>query len=95
MGLLEGKHRKYYDAKLYWNYKLNSSSNEVECIQNLLARTQDFINYIKKEYSDKTILIVSHGATIRALNFIISGYNDNTDFLTFSVPNCCDFEYYL
>ena len=95
LGLLEGKNRESYDAKLYWDYKLNSSFNEVECIQHLLARTEDFIKYLKEEYNDKTILIVSHGATIRALHFVIKGYNENTDFLTLNVPNCCVFEYYL
>ena len=95
LGLLEGKNRASYDAKLYWNYELNSSFNGVECIQNLLARTEDFIKDLKEEYYDKTILIVSHGATIRALNFVIKGYDKKTDFLALDVPNCCVFEYYL
>lgn len=95
LGLLEGKHRKYYDPKLYWNYKLNSNLNEVESIQNILSRAEQFIKALKKEYSDKTVLIVSHGATIRALHYIIKGYDENTDFLTINVPNCCIFEYYL
>lgn len=95
LGLLEGKHHSCYDAKLYWDYKLNSNLNEVEPIQNILLRTKEFIDYLKCEYSDKTILIVSHGGTIRALNFVINGYDENTDFLKFAIPNCCIFEYFI
>ena len=40
---------------------------------------------MKKEYYDKTILIVSHGGTIRALHHVINGYNENTNFLEIKI----------
>lgn len=82
-----------YDTKLYWNYKLNSSKNGVEAIKTLFDRVSIFLDKIKQKYDDKTILIVSHGATIRALNYIINGFKEDEDFLKFDVRNCSLFEY--
>ena len=50
---------------------------------------------IKEKYSDKTILIVSHGATVRALHFALTSYKEDEDFLKFDVPNCAIFKYDL
>ena len=93
LGLLEGKKNDLYNAQLYWNYNLNSNKDNVESVQEILKRTEQFIDYLKKEYYDKTILIVSHGGTIRALHHVINGYNENTNFLEIKIPNCCIFEY--
>ena len=93
LGLLEGKKSNLYNAELYWNYNLNSNKENVEPIQELLQRTQRFINYLKRGYYNKTVLIVSHGGTIRALHHVITGYRDNTNFLEIKIPNCCIFEY--
>lgn len=95
MGNYEGKETRLYNGKKYWNYKLNYSDNGVEPVQDLFKRTSEFINDLKKNYKDQTILIVSHGATIRALHFCISNYKGNEDFLAFDVPNCAVFEYDL
>ena len=88
MGEFEGKDFSIYSAGNYWNYDLNSGDYGVEKIQDLFKRTQNFMEMLKENYSDKTVLVVSHGATIRALNFVIKGYNKNIDFLKFEVPNC-------
>ena len=61
----------------------------------------DYTQFIKKyvllfENSlDKTILIVSHGATVRALHFALTSYKEDEDFLKFDVPNCAIFKYDL
>ncbi len=93
MGELEGKHRKHYNPKLYWNYEINSNLNGVEDLQSLFSRTECFMRDLKNNYADKTILVVSHGATIRALNYIIKGYNSKTNFLDMKIANCCVLEY--
>lgn len=94
-GNLEGKDSKLYKTINYYDFKSNSNEYGVENVKNLFARATNFLNEIKEKYYDKTILIVSHGATIRALHFVIKGYDENTDFLELNVPNCCVFEYYL
>lgn len=95
LGEYEGSHvnDKGYNASLYWDYKLNSNEKQVEPLKDLLNRAQIFIEDIKQKYDDKTLLIVSHGATIRAINYIINGYTEDEDFLKFDVRNCSLFEY--
>lgn len=93
MGFLEGKPHELYKKYDYWNYKKNSSENKVESITMLLKRTKEFLDKIKKKYPNKTILIVSHAATIRALHFNIKGYDENTNFLSFNPENGAVYEY--
>lgn len=87
MGEFEGKDYHLYKNYDYYNYKENLSSHGVESIRNLLDRTKIFLDKIKNEHEDKTILIVSHAATIRSLHYNITGYDENTHFLDFKVEN--------
>lgn len=82
-----------YDGRFYWDYTLNSSSKGVEPVQDLLHRVSSFYEELKSTYKDSNILIVTHGAIVRALHFIITGYNEDTNFMAFDVPNCHVFEY--
>lgn len=93
LGEFEGKHKDFYDGKFYWNLKINSSDKGVESPKNLLARVASFYKDILSKHNNETILIVSHGAVVRSLNFVINGYDDNTDIYAFDVPNCHVFEY--
>ena len=66
----------------------NYSEKDLEPIKNVLERAKSFLNDIKKEYiNDERVLVVSHGALLRALHFEIVGYNDETDFHDFSFKN--------
>lgn len=93
LGEFEGKSCNLYDSHYYWNRKINSSSYGVESANDLITRVQSFYDELKNKYSEKSILIVTHGAIVRTLNFIIEGYDDETDFSSFDVPNCHVFEY--
>lgn len=92
-GQLEGKDISCYDSHSYWNYQLNMSNQGVESIQTLFKRVSDFYQDLKNQYSNQTVLIVTHGAVVRVLHFIINDYNENTNFLSFKIPNCKLFEY--
>ncbi len=93
LGIFETKESELYNKELYWDYKANSNFGGVEPIQDLFNRVQDFYNELKTNYSDKTILIVSHDAPIRALNYIIKGFDENTKFLDLVINNGCILEY--
>lgn len=92
-GDYEGKKINYDLIENQWNYKLNDSSNNIESIEACLIRAKKFLDKIKKEYSNKTILIVSHGSFIKCLHYNIIGYNENTDFLDFFPKNTTIYEY--
>ena len=68
-------------------------SRAIETAKDLFARASDLLNDIREKYSDKTVLVVSHGATIRALHYIITGYDEKTNFLEMKIPNCSILEY--
>ena len=56
-----------------WDYNLNDKSCNIESIKECLNRAKVFLDKVKKEYPNKTILIVSHGSFIKALHFNIIG----------------------
>lgn len=76
LGEFEGKSRTEYDAKKYWNYELNSGDRGVEKVRDIILRSEDFLKELKEKCPDGNILIVSHGAVIRALHHLLVG----TDF---------------
>lgn len=76
LGEFEGKSRTEYDAKKYWDYELNSGDRGVEKVRDIISRSEDFLKELKEKCPDGNILIVSHGAVIRALHHLLVG----TDF---------------
>lgn len=92
-GTLEGKTIDFDLISSQWDYKLNDSSNNIESLLDCLARANDFLQKIKREYPNKNILIVSHGSLIKALHFNLVGYDENTDFLSFNLKNTALYEY--
>lgn len=75
LGNFEGKSRTLYDAKKYWDYELNTGEEGVEKIQDVIERAENFLNELKEKYNDKSVLIVSHGAVVRALDHLINNVN--------------------
>ena len=72
LGNLENKNRKLYDVNKYWDYNLNSNDEDVEPIQDIFKRCNNFVDDLKKNYQDDAIiLIVSHGAITRCLHHIL------------------------
>lgn len=92
-GLFEGKTIDTNLIKNMWDYQLNTSTNNIESIKDCLKRSKEFLDKIKKEYPNKTILIVSHGGLIKTLHFNIIGYTKDTDFLSFNPQNATIYEY--
>lgn len=89
MGKLEGTFREKYDYKKFWDYKLNCGEDDIEKVQDIFKRCEDFLNYLKENYNDKSILIVTHDATLRTLHHILYNTDRNKDLFNFSIQNCC------
>ena len=92
-GDYEGKPINFDSIVSQWDYKLNDSSHNIESIQDCLLRAKKFIDKVKVEYPNKTILIISHGGFIKMLHFNLIGYDKNTDFLSFNPQNTVLYEY--
>lgn len=86
MGEFEGKNHVLYTKCDYWDYKENNDDKNVEPVRQLFSRTKKFIDELKnKNYEN--VLLVSHSATIRAINYNVLGYDEDTNFLDFKPQN--------
>lgn len=88
MGELEGKSRDLYDSKKFWDYNLNYDAQGVEKVQDIFIRCKDFLDYVIRKHSGGNILIVSHGAPIRAMHHILNKSNLDGNLLDIKIDNC-------
>ena len=87
-GQLEGHIYTEYDHEKYWDYNLNCNDLEIEPIKDLFARCNSFIEYIKENYNDKDILIVTHGGVFKCIYHILNNTDLNTNLSDVKVENC-------
>ena len=87
MGKFEGKKREEFDLEKYWDYSLNSTDEEVEGVQEIFKRSQEFLDEMINKNKDKKILIVTHNANVKAIHHILRKTDLNSN-LVFEVPNC-------
>lgn len=88
MGELEGKSRDEYDFTKFWDYNLNLGDYGVEKVQDIFKRCRDVLNYIIKKHPGKDILIVSHGAPVRAMHHLLKNSDLNGNLRNIDVKNC-------
>ena len=95
VGKLEGTSSSNYDVKKYWNINYEKDELDIETSKKLIARAQQFIDYIKNNYDDKSILVVAHGDIIKAIHYVIVGYDENTDLTEFHIEHNKIYKYVL
>lgn len=71
-----------------WNYKENIKYKNVEPIVETCNRVWTLLDEIKKKYSEKNILLVTHGGTIRVINTYFNGLDQNGIVSRIEVSNC-------
>lgn len=88
LGDLEGKNKKDYNVKEYWDISLNSNEHGVEPIKNVISRCEEFLDYLKENYNESdNILIVSHNAVVKAIINIIENKKYKTKLEVYNIPN--------
>ncbi len=87
-GKLEGTDFKDYDGVKHWDYNLNLGDNGIEPVQDIIKRTKDFVEYLKQNYNNQSILIVTHGSIVRALHHILHNTDLNSELCNFTIGNC-------
>ena len=92
-GNMEGTSFSNLDRAIYWDYLKNTNEKGVEPVRNLLSRTRNFLESIVEKHKDKTVLIVTHGSTLRALHYGLMGYTEKEEFVKLGVKNCQIFQY--
>lgn len=88
LGSYEGKPRSLYDYDKYMNYNLNSKDNGVEGLQQLLERVTKFLNYLKINYKDSKIVVVTHGAVMKVIPYYFDKIPEDGIIKSKTIDNC-------
>jgi len=94
-GEFQGKRRTDINLKDYWNIKKNIKYQKAENITDLYNRIISLIIDIKKQYSDKNVLLVTHSGICRILHYYFNGINKDGDMTEYESTNCSFEEYEL
>lgn len=86
-GDFEGKQLDI-DENLIANLNANLKINNIECAVDFYNRVSKFLDYIKKNFSDKKILLVTHGGTSRAIESYFYGIDENGNMPPMTLNNC-------
>ena len=87
-GEFEGMKKEEFDFKRYWSYKQDYQYEKAENIREFFERVYKFLNRLKKEYSDKSILIVTHGGISIPVNCYFNGIPEDDNLLKLALKNC-------
>ena len=92
-GEFEGKTREEIQDENWYseilnNYSLNKEYKGVETIQDLCNRVWNLIDELKEAYTEKNILIVTHGGVTRAINGYFNGANEEGILEDLNLNNC-------
>lgn len=95
-GKFEGKTRKEFNFDEIWNYKLDKQYEDAESVGELFTRVQRFLEKIKEEYKDRTVLLVTHGGVCVPIRATLEGIPKGMEVLRgLGLENCEVKEYEL
>lgn len=95
-GEFEGKTRKEFNFDEIWNYKLNKQYEKAENIGKLFERVNGFLDKLKQDYRDKTVLLVTHGGVCVPIRAYFEGVPKDMEVLRgLGLENCEIKEYEL
>ena len=78
-GEFEGTEETKETMKLFWQATINGDMG-TERFDVFLKRNCDLCNIIKEKYKGKNVLIVTHAANTRVINYYFEGKPENYDF---------------
>jgi len=88
-GDVEGKIVNWDEIGDIYDPQLDIKTHGIEPISHLIARTRQFLEQIRSENpANAKILIVAHGALLRALHYNILGTNDAEELHRGKFENC-------
>lgn len=94
-GEFMGMKRDEINLKEYWNIRANKQYKEAESVQALYDRVVSLLEDIKKKYSDKTVLLVTHSGITRILYYYFHGIPEDGDLTEYESVNASIEEYIL
>lgn len=94
-GEFEGMQRNQVNLQDYWNIKLNKQFEKAESMGEIFNRVSSLLNDISINYSDKTVLLVTHSGITRVLYYFFNGFPEDGDLTEYESTNCSFEEYEL
>lgn len=94
-GEFQGMTRDQINLHEYWNIKKNIKYERAETIGALFNRVSSLLNDIATNYSDKTVMIVTHSGITRVLYYYFNGFPEDGDLTEYESTNCSFEEYEL
>lgn len=83
-----------YYFKEYYNYYSTNIVEGLETLPELFNRVHLFLDEINEKYSDKNILLVTHGAVVRAIQFYFEELPEDGMILNISGQKNCEIKEY-
>lgn len=94
-GILDGQLLANLDLNDFYDYYQNIEVEGAENIQDFCKRVWEFLDEIKETYKDKTLLLVTHNITIRAIKAYILGIPADGNIRKYGIGNAEIEEYSL
>lgn len=93
-GKLTGTVLDNYYHKEYYNYYSTNIVEGLETLPELFKRVHSFLDEIKEKYKEKNILLVTHGAVARVIQFYFEEMPENGMLLDVSGQKNCEIKEY-
>lgn len=87
-GELEGLKQDDFDFPGFWSYKRNLKYERAENIKDFFNRIYGFMDDTIFKYSDKNILLVTHGGVSIPLRTYFEGIPEDDNLLSLVIDNC-------
>lgn len=94
-GEFTGKGFDSLNRDLYWNYYDETKYEKAESIPVFFSRIHGFLDDIKENYKDNTILLVTHEGVTKAINCYFNGIPEDGNLQGLGLQNCEVKEYKL
>ena len=85
--------KEYYENEFY-NYYSKNIPDGLETLPELFTRIHGFLDEIKVKYADKNILLVTHGAVSRSIEFYFKKLPKNGNIINVSGQDNCEVKEY-
>ena len=92
-GEFTGKPRDSINFDEYWNYNKNIQYKKAESVKDLYDRIAKLIDDLKGEFTDKSIIIITHSGVMRVLYYYFNGIPEDGILSEITIRNCEVFEY--
>ena len=79
----------------YWDYNKNTQYKLAESVGDLFNRVKSLLDDVKKEYDNKTVLLVTHSGICRVLYYYFKGIPEDGNLWGYESHNCSIEEYKL